>query len=95
MSIAFFSHFGIECGWFLRFEFYSDEELTIILRHRAKCLRWEIQEELLPLIAKRGRGTPRIALRMLQACYRVCRANGETTITLDHLKSGMRLGADR
>ena len=69
----------------LRFEFYSDEELTIILRHRAKCLRWEIQEELLPLIAKRGRGTPRIALRLLQACYRVCRANGETTITLDHL----------
>jgi holliday junction DNA helicase RuvB len=69
----------------LRFEFYSDDELTIILRHRAKCLRWEIQEELLPLVAKRGRGTPRIALRLLQACYRVCRANGETTITLDHL----------
>ena len=69
----------------LRFEFYSEEELTTVLRHRAKCLRWDIHEEVPPLIARRGRGTPRIALRLLQACYRVCRSLGETAITLDHL----------
>ena len=28
----------------LRFEFYSDDELTTVLRHRAKCLRWEVEE---------------------------------------------------
>lgn len=70
----------------LRFEFYSVEELTTVLRHRAKCLRWDIDEQALPLIAQRSRGTPRLALRLLQACYRVCRSGGEETITIDHLQ---------
>ena len=70
----------------LRFEFYSEEELTTVLKHRAKCLRWEVEEQVLPLIAKRSRGTPRLALRLLQACYRVCRSTGEIGITQDHLQ---------
>lgn len=69
----------------LRFEFYSVEELTTVIRHRAKCLRWDVEEQVLPLIAKRSRGTPRLALRLLQACYRVCRSTGETNITGEHL----------
>jgi Holliday junction DNA helicase RuvB len=40
----------------------------------------------LPLIAKRSRGVPRLALRLLQACRRVCRAEGQETITLEHLQ---------
>lgn len=75
----------------LRFEFYSDEELTTVLKHRAKCLRWEVDEEVLPLIAMRSRGTPRLALRLLQACYRVCRAQGESLITHDHLQRACSL----
>jgi len=46
----------------LRFEFYSPEELTVILRHRAKCLRWEVEDLVPDLIAQRSRGTPRLAL---------------------------------
>jgi holliday junction DNA helicase RuvB len=69
----------------LRFEFYSDDELTTVLRHRAKCLRWEVEDQVLPLIAQRSRGTSRLALRLLQSCYRVCRSTGETSITGDHL----------
>jgi holliday junction DNA helicase RuvB len=69
----------------LRFEFYSENELATVLRHRAKCLRWEVEEQVLSQIARRSRGTPRLALRLLQACFRVCRSKGETTITLDHL----------
>ena len=75
----------------LRFEFYSEDELTIVLRHRAKCLRWEIHDELLPLIARKARGTPRIALRLLQSCYRVCRSLGESTITMEHLQRACSL----
>ena len=70
----------------LRFEFYSEDELTIVLRHRAKCLHWDVHEEVPSLISRKARGTPRIALRLLQSCYRVCRSLGESTITLDHLK---------
>ena len=70
----------------LRFEFYSAEELTTVLRHRAKCLQWPVDEQVLPLIAQRARGTPRLALRLLQACRRVCRSQGEETITLENLE---------
>jgi Holliday junction DNA helicase RuvB len=69
----------------LRFEYYSEEELTTVLLQRSRALNWDIHEEILPLIAQRTRGTPRLALRLLQACRRVCRASGESTITLDHL----------
>jgi len=69
----------------LRFEFYSEEELTKIVVHRAKALQWGIDESLPPLIAARARGTPRLALRLLQACWRVCRADGEQSITMAHL----------
>ena len=79
----------------LRFEFYTEDELTIVLRHRAKCLRWEIHEEVPPLIARRSRGTPRIALRLLQSCYRVCRSLGETTITMEHLQRACSTRTDR
>lgn len=75
----------------LRFEFYSTEELTTVLRHRAKCLRWEVEDQVLPQIAGRSRGTPRLALRLLQACYRVCRAGGEETITVEHLQRACSL----
>lgn len=69
----------------MRFTFYSVEELTTILLQRARALGWEIHEELLPQIAQRARGTPRIALRILQACRRVARSEGEFTITAAHL----------
>jgi holliday junction DNA helicase RuvB len=75
----------------LRFEFYSDEELATVTKHRAKCLRWATDEQVFPQIAKRARGTPRLALRLLQACYRVCRALGETMITIDHLTRACQL----
>jgi holliday junction DNA helicase RuvB len=75
----------------LRFDFYSDDELTTVLKHRTKCLGWEIDEQVFPLIAKRSRGTPRLALRLLQACYRVCRSLGETQITIEHLKRACEL----
>ena len=68
----------------LRFSYYSVEELTTVLLQRARALGWEIHEELLPQIAQRARGTPRLALRILQACRRVARSEGEFTITASH-----------
>lgn len=75
----------------LRFEFYSDEELTLLLRWRCKALAWNIDEGVLPMIAQRSRGTPRRALRLLQACRRVCRANGERDIRPVHFESACQL----
>jgi Holliday junction DNA helicase RuvB len=75
----------------LRFEFYAVEELTTLLHQRANALGWPVHEELLPRIARRSRGTPRLALRLLQSCRRVCRSEGETTITGGHLRRACQL----
>ena len=69
----------------LRFDYYSEQDLATVVQQRASALGWECDEYLPPLIASRSRGTPRLALRLLQSCRRVCRANGETAITTDHL----------
>ncbi len=68
----------------LRFEFYSAGELTELLKQRSRALRWTVDESVLAPIARRSRGTPRLALRLLQSCRRVCRSEGDNAITLDH-----------
>jgi holliday junction DNA helicase RuvB len=70
----------------LRFQFYAEEELTTLLRQRSRALNWSIEEGVFPLIAQRSRGTPRLALRLLQSARRVARSEGEKTITLAHLE---------
>lgn len=70
----------------LRFAFYSVEDLAEVVRHRSRALQWATDEEAFTLIAQRSRGTPRIALRLLQSCHRVCRAAGDNEITVDHLQ---------
>jgi Holliday junction DNA helicase RuvB len=69
----------------LRFEFYTVADLTQVLKHRSRAIGWAIDEDTLQQIAERARGTPRIALRLLQSCYRVCRSYGESEITHLHL----------
>ncbi len=75
----------------LRFEYYSDEELTQMLRHRCKGLNWEVDQAVLPLIARRSRGIPRIALKLLQSCRRVARSQGDHLITLGHWEHACHL----
>ncbi len=75
----------------LHFEYYSDEELTLLLRHRCRALGWPIDDTVLPLIAQRSRGVPRLALRLLQSCRRVCRSEGETAILSVHFERACHL----
>jgi Holliday junction DNA helicase RuvB len=75
----------------LRFQFYSFEELTTLVRQRSQALRWPVDEDVFGQIAQRSRGTPRLGLRLLQACRRVCRSVGESTITQAHLERACSL----
>ena len=79
------------CRLILRFEFYLPEELATLLQQRSRALNWKMDEAAYPLIAQRSRGTPRLALRLLQSARRVCRSDGERSITLDHLKRAFHL----
>ncbi len=75
----------------LRFEFYSEVELAELLRQRSHAMQWKVADKIYHRIAQRSRGVPRLALRLLQACRRVCRSEGEQAITLAHLERACQL----
>lgn len=50
----------------IRLDFYSHEELRIIITKNAKLLKISITQDGAEEIAKRSRGTPRIAVRLLK-----------------------------
>ena len=53
-------------GFTANLEFYSDSELTEVVRRSAQVLSVEAEATALEEIAKRSRGTPRIANRLLR-----------------------------
>lgn len=80
----------------LRFGFYSPDELADLIRQRAAALGWAVGVNVFAPVAERSRGTPRLALRLLQAARRVCRSEGDDRITIAHLERACGLeGIDR
>jgi Holliday junction DNA helicase RuvB len=53
-------------GMHFRMEFYNHEELALIIKQASKKLNKLIDDDAALEIAKRSRGTPRIALRLLR-----------------------------
>ena len=72
LSAPLRSRFGIV----LRLEFYSDEELRIIVTRSAEILSVAIDDEGAHEIASRARGTPRIANRLLRRCRDYAQVRG-------------------
>ena len=68
-------------GIVARLEFYTPEELTLIVRRSAHLLNCDIANDGAAEIAKRSRGTPRIANRLLRRVrdFAEVRANGKIT----------------
>ena len=64
-----------------RLEMYSEEDLAKIIRRSSKILNIEIAEDASMEIARRSRGTPRIANRLLKRVrdYAQVRADGNIT----------------
>lgn len=79
------------CRLTLRFAFLSADDLVALTRQRGRSLGWAVADEVLREIARRSRGTPRLALRLLQACRRVCRSGAERAIGPDHLRRACEL----
>lgn len=80
------------CRLNLRFDFYSAEDLAEICGQRAGSLDWQVDStEIFNDIAERSRGTPRLALRLLQAAYRVSRSRSAEVISLEDLSHACRL----
>ncbi len=62
-------------------EFYSPDELTQILRRSAALLKLDFRESTLELIARRSRGTPRIANRLLKRVRDYAQVKGAGRLT--------------
>ena len=72
LSAPLRSRFGIV----LRLEFYSDEDLKIIVARSAEILDVAIDDAGAHEIASRARGTPRIANRLLRRCRDYAQVRG-------------------
>ena len=68
-------------GVTLRLELYTPEELALIVTRSAGILNVPIQPEGAMEIARRSRGTPRIANRMLRRVRDFAQVKGDGTIT--------------
>ena len=85
----------------LRFEYYQPEDLAELLCLKAAGLGWAVRDDVLQRIGALGRGTPRLAMRLLESCRRVCRSRGGAVINLDHFRRACEidgidsLGLDR
>jgi len=65
---------------------YDHEELATILRQRARQLGWTIDDACFAPIAQRSFGTPRLALKLMEAAHRTARSEGCPTILIEHLE---------
>lgn len=74
-----------------RLEFYSDEELCTIVMNSAKRLKTEINKEAAMEIAKRSRGTPRIANRMLKRVRDFAQVRHDGEITIDIADTSLKM----
>lgn len=78
--------FGIQ----MRINFYTDEELKKIVIRDAKILGIKIHETAALEIAKRSRGTPRIAIRLLKRVRDFASVIGQETIDVAIADSSLR-----
>lgn len=69
-----------------RLELYSVEDLTTIVKRSATIMKMDIDEEGAVEVARRSRGTPRIANRLLKRVRDYATILGDGEITLDIAK---------
>jgi Holliday junction DNA helicase RuvB len=82
-------------GMNFRLQFYNDEELAKIIQIAGEKLNKPIKNESALEIAKRSRGTPRIALRLLKRVRDFSDVAGEEAITLKTTKYALdKLGVN-
>ncbi len=78
-------------GIILQLKFYTPEELEIIINCSASKLKVLIDKDGAHEIAKRSRGTPRIANRLLRRVRDYAQVKGNGRITLDIAKSALTI----
>jgi Holliday junction DNA helicase RuvB len=87
-------------GAVYRLDFYDLDSMGAIVRRASKVLDVEIEEDGVDEIARRGRGTPRVALRLLRRVRDFAQVRADGTITREVAQDALdllnvdRLGLD-
>ncbi|MBR5896396.1 MAG: Holliday junction branch migration DNA helicase RuvB [Lachnospiraceae bacterium] len=74
-----------------KLEFYSVEELSLIIKHSAKILNVKIDSDGANELARRSRGTPRLANRMLKRVRDFAEVRFDGVITGDVARTALDL----
>jgi holliday junction DNA helicase RuvB len=88
-------------GFVARLDHYRPEELEAIVRRSARLLGVELTPEGATEIAKRSRGTPRLAIRLLRRVRDFVEVRGAGVVTVEAAREGLEcfgvdiLGLDR
>ena len=78
-------------GMLYHLEFYDTQELTTILARSANLLNLEHEDGTLELIAKRSRGTPRVANRLLKRVRDYAQVKGSGVLSSDIVTSALKM----
>ena len=78
-------------GLVARLDYYADDELESIVRRAAGILKVQISGEGAWEIARRSRGTPRIANRLLRRVRDFAEVRGDGTVTEATAREGLRV----
>ena len=83
-------------GIISKLNYYNEDELYLIVKRTSRVLNTEITDEAARELAKRSRGTPRIANRLFKRVRDFALVNGEGVITDDILDDALnRLKVDK
>ena len=83
-------------GIISKLNYYNEDELYLIVKRTSRVLNTEITDEAARELAKRSRGTPRIANRLFKRVRDFALVNGEGVITNDILDDALnRLKVDK
>src|SRR5579859_7639285 len=78
-------------GIVARLEFYSHEELTLIVRRSAGLLKVSLDPEGAGEIARRARGTPRVANRLLRRVRDYAQVKGDGTVSKSVAEAALKM----
>ena len=91
LSAPLRDRFGVSC----KFEMYTPEELAEIIRRTAGILNVPVDEKSVAEMARRSRGTPRIANRILKRVRDFSQVKGDGSIDIDITRKALdALGVD-
>ncbi len=78
-------------GAVYRLDYYNQTAMEKIVHRAANLLKVEAQERGIHEIARRARGTPRVALRLLRRARDYAQVRGDGTITYENASESLRL----